>query len=136
MLKTPCSSGACLHRIQARITKDIFTPLFMSFPFLDRLPFPSRTRARRLAYDLTNQLVLTLEHGAKGDTTSYNHQQNKLCRRLLCARDSAELTEKQFRDNITVLFVAGQENPQLAITSTMYLLAKHQVSRDEAAQHL
>lgn len=113
------------------MTKEIFTPLFMNFPFLDLLPFPSRTRARRLASDFTNQLVLTLEHGAKGDTTSDNHQQNKLCTRLLSARDSGELTERQFRDNVTVLFVAGQENPQLAILSTMYLLAKHPVSRDE-----
>ncbi|KAH0592486.1 hypothetical protein MHUMG1_09757 [Metarhizium humberi] len=122
--------------LDAQITKDIFTPLFMNFPFLDRLPFPSRTRARRLASDLTNQLALTLKHGAKGDTTSDNHQQNKLCTRRLSARDSGELTEKQFRDNVTVLFVAGQENPQLAITSTMYLLAKHQDMQNELFDEL
>ncbi|QLI74154.1 Cytochrome P450-DIT2 [Metarhizium brunneum] len=55
---------------------------------------------------------------------------NKLCTRLLSARDSGQLTEKQFRDNLAVLFVAGQENPQLAILSTMYLLAKHQDIQD------
>ncbi|KAK8917874.1 Cytochrome P450-DIT2 [Metarhizium anisopliae] len=123
-----CCGNTCFNvDLDAQITKEIFTPLLMNFPFLDRLPFPSRTQARRLACHLTNQLLLTLEHGTKGDTTSYNHQQNKLCTRLLSARDSGELTEKQFRDNVTVLFVAGQENPQLAILSTMYLLAKHQL---------
>ncbi|GAB1195497.1 hypothetical protein APSETT444_004756 [Aspergillus pseudonomiae] len=45
--------------------------------------------------------------------------------RLIAARDSGVLTEKQFRDNLKVLFVAGQENPQLLLISMLYLLAKH-----------
>ncbi|EFY94554.1 Cytochrome P450 CYP56F1 [Metarhizium robertsii ARSEF 23] len=61
---------------------------------------------------------------------------NKLCTRLLSARDSGQLTEKQFRDNVTVLFVAGQENPQLAILSTMYLLAKHPDMQDRLFDEL
>ncbi|KAG8416169.1 cytochrome P450-dit2 [Metarhizium acridum] len=130
-LNTPRSSEACLHRIQAQISKEISSPVFMNFPFLDRLPFPSRKRARKLASHFTDRLVVTLEDGVKGDKTA--DIQNKLCTSLLSARVSGELTEKQFRDNTTILFMAGQENPQLAILSTMYLLAKHQVSRDELA---
>jgi cytochrome P450 len=44
---------------------------------------------------------------------------------LLVARASGLWTQKQFRDNLNVLFVASQENPQIALISTMYLLARH-----------
>lgn len=44
--------------------------------------------------------------------------------RLLAARHSGSLTEKQFRDNLTVLYVAGQENPQIGLISMLYLLAQ------------
>ncbi|KAG8412932.1 cytochrome P450-dit2 [Metarhizium acridum] len=133
-LNTPRSSEACLHRIQAQISKEIFSPVFMNFPFLDRLPFPSRKRARKLASHFTDRLVVTLEDGVKGDKTA--DIQNKLCTSLLSARVSGELTEKQFRDNTTILFMAGQENPQLAILSTMYLLAKHQDIQDHLFDEL
>jgi cytochrome P450 len=50
-----------------------------------------------------------------------------LGRRMLDARDSGVWNEKQLLDNLTVAFVAGQENPQLCMISTLYLLAKHPV---------
>lgn len=99
----------------------------MNFPVLDRLGFHSRQQARQLASHFTDQLVLALETGAHDKETS-EYQKSKLPNLLLAARSSGQLTEKQFRDNVTVLFVAGQENPQLAIMSTLYLLAKHPVS--------
>ncbi|KAJ5767082.1 cytochrome P450 oxidoreductase [Penicillium nucicola] len=37
------------------------------------------------------------------------------------------LTTKQLRDNLNVLFVAGQENSQLLIISSLYLLAKYPI---------
>lgn len=53
---------------------------------------------------------------------------DKLGSRLLGAVESGLWSEKQFLDNLTVTFVAGQENPQLLMISTLYLLAKHPVS--------
>ena len=47
---------------------------------------------------------------------------------MIVARDSGQWNEKQLLDNLTVAFVAGQENPQLCMISTLYLLAKHPVS--------
>jgi hypothetical protein len=35
---------------------------------------------------------------------------------------------------LTVAFVAGQENPQLCMISTLYLLAKHPVSLSAVLQ--
>jgi unspecific monooxygenase len=98
----------------------------MNFPFLDSLGIPSRQRARKLASHFTDQLVLALENGAEGKAVGGT--KSELPGALLAARRSGVLTEKQFRDNVTILFVAGQENPQLAIISTLYLLAKHPVS--------
>lgn len=103
--------------------QQIFQPVFMSFPILDRLPLPSRQAAlRTIAHfktELTSHLVLSHE---KVDLAQPSDQ---LGTRLLAARNSGELSEKQFRDNLTVLYVAGQENPQIGLTSTLYLLAQH-----------
>lgn len=48
---------------------------------------------------------------------------------MLDAKSSGMWNEKQLLDNLTVAFVAGQENPQLCMISTLYLLAMHPVSR-------
>ncbi|KAK2589514.1 cytochrome P450-dit2 [Conoideocrella luteorostrata] len=97
----------------------------MNFPVLDRLGFPSRQRARWLASHFTDQLVSGLERSAREKELDDSFNSPSLSKSLLEARGSGMFTEKQFRDNVTVLFVAGQENPQLAIVSTLYLLAKH-----------
>ena len=47
---------------------------------------------------------------------------------MLDATESGLWSDKQLLDNLTVAFVAGQENPQLCLVSTLYLLAKHPVS--------
>lgn len=95
----------------------------MNFPVLDRLPIPTRQEARRTISHFKDELTssLTCVH-EKSDLKSPSDQ---LGARLLAARHSGELTEKEFRDNLTVLFVAGQENPQIGLISTLYLLAQH-----------
>jgi cytochrome P450 len=47
---------------------------------------------------------------------------------MLDAAEAGLWSEKQLLDNLTVVFVAGQENPQLLMISALYLLAKHPVS--------
>ncbi|KJZ71016.1 hypothetical protein HIM_09595 [Hirsutella minnesotensis 3608] len=120
------SSEAYLHKLQYEIKRQIFKPIFMNFPFLDRWGLPSRERARSLGSHFTDHLVAALEKGAscKGSDGT-DGTDGSLAARLLEARSSGLWTEQQFRDNVTVLFVAGQENPQLAIISTIYLLAKY-----------
>lgn len=100
----------------------------MNFPFLDRLPIPSRVRARQLVNQFSDELGKGLLRNRDRKTCSMDS--DELGSRLIAARDQGLITEKQFRDNLTVSFVAGQENPQLLLTSTMYLLAKHPVSSD------
>lgn len=100
----------------------------MNFPVLDRLGalIPSRVRARRLVEDFSKELQTQLTQNHKGVSCSL--ASDKLGYRLLAARDSGVLSQKQFRDNLTVTFVAGQENPQLSLISMLYLLGKHTVS--------
>ena len=122
------SDKAYLHRLQSSIKQAIFRPLFMSFPILDSICLPSREAARRHAAHFTDTLV----GAVKGAEV---HDADVLGQRLLAARAAGTLSERQFRDNVTVSFVAGQENPQLALTSALYLLAKHPVGYTMHAIH-
>ncbi len=105
--------------------REIFQPIFMNFPVLDRFPFPSRTRARQLVNRLRHELRIGLGHSSTRGAAS---APDGLGRRMIDARNSGQWNEKQLLDNLTVSFVAGQENPQLCMISTLYLLAKHPVS--------
>ena len=105
--------------------REIFQPIFMNFPILDRFPFPSRTRARQLVNRLRHELRSALGRSSPPGGASAS---DGLSRRMIVARDSGQWNEKQLLDNVTVAFVAGQENPQLCMISTLYLLAKHPVS--------
>ena len=100
----------------------------MNFPVLDRFPFPSRTKARqmvdRFKTELRRGLVESQKHSPLSPSATTS---DGLGRRMLDARDSGVWNEKQLLDNLTVAFVAGQENPQLCMISTLYLLAKHSV---------
>lgn len=127
------SETAYVHQIQYKIKKDIFRPIFMNFPFLDNFGFPSRQKARELASHFTDQLVSELE-GTCIDDKTHDYAKNKLPRALLDARQDGTFTDQQFRDNVTILFVAGQENPQLSIISTLYLLAKHPVRQKRPSE--
>ncbi|KAE8407481.1 cytochrome P450 [Aspergillus pseudonomiae] len=110
-----------LHQLQLAVKREIFKPIFMNFPVLDRFGrlIPCRVRARNMVEQFSAALERSVRHG-QGSPQPAN-----LGARLIAARDSGVLTEKQFRDNLKVLFVAGQENPQLLLISMLYLLAKH-----------
>ncbi|KAM3484119.1 hypothetical protein MY8738_002558 [Beauveria namnaoensis] len=125
--ETLYSRDTPLHRLQLMLRKELFKPLFMTFPLLDRVAFLGRRHAQQVATDFTDHLVSGLENRSDSKVEA----QPMLARDLLEAKCTGEFTEKQFRDNVTVLFVAGQENPQLALVSVMYLLAKHPKVQEE-----
>ncbi|KAI1966578.1 cytochrome P450-dit2 [Ophidiomyces ophidiicola] len=114
-----------LTKLQVEVKKEIFKPIFMNFPVLDRLGvfIPSRLRARELVQRFSDELesrVLQSHRRMHGAPVSEN-----VATRLIAARDSGTLTQQQFRDNLNVTFVAGQENPQLLLISILYLLGKY-----------
>jgi unspecific monooxygenase len=99
----------------------------MNFPVLDKFGslIPCRVRARNTVKWFSAELEKCVTQGQ--DDQEFP-KSGDLGTRLIAARDHGVLTQKQFRDNLNVLFVAGQENPQLLLISTLYLLAKHPVS--------
>lgn len=106
----------------------------MSFPVLDRLPIPSRQIARKTISHFKDELISSLARCH--EQFDFKSPSDQLGARLLAARHSGELTEKQFRDNLTVLFVAGQENPQIGLVSTLYLLAQHPKVQERAWEEI
>ncbi|KAL2173266.1 Pyoverdine/dityrosine biosynthesis protein-domain-containing protein [Thermothelomyces heterothallicus CBS 202.75] len=125
------SANAPINSLQTEVKREIFKPIFMNFPVLDRFPFPSRTRARRTVDRFKHELRRALvESHAEEDAMSVSAASSDgLGRRMLDARESGLWDEKQLLDNLTVAFVAGQENPQLCMISTLYLMAKHPESQ-------
>ncbi|KAF6841591.1 cytochrome p450 [Colletotrichum plurivorum] len=115
------SADAPINLLQTAVKREIFKPVFMNFPILDhpRLHwlFPSRTRARQVVAQFKNELKSSLAH--------QKPLSDGLGARMLRAWETGLWDEKQLLDNLTVTFVAGQENPQLLMTSTLYVLAKH-----------
>jgi unspecific monooxygenase len=110
----------------------------MSFPFLDTLGIPQREEARRAAKTFTDFIVKSVKEVCYGRPSmpskdssrgvDMNLENGSLSRSLLYAFESGKISELQFRNNLTITFVAGQENPELALVSTLYLLAKSPVS--------
>lgn len=110
----------------------------MNFPLLDRFAafIPSRARARQLVKKFSDELETRVLKSHDANDPDHHHQDGTdvlgksecVGSRLIAARDSGMLTQQQFRDNLNVVFVAGQENPQLLLISTLYLLAKYPVS--------
>ncbi|OGM47513.1 cytochrome P450 oxidoreductase [Aspergillus bombycis] len=121
-----------LHQLQLSVKKEIFKPIFMNFPVLDRFGklIPCRVRARNVVEQFSAALENCVRHGQEAP------QPGNLGARLIAARDRGVLTEKQFRDNLNVLFVAGQENPQLLLISMLYLLAKYPYVQSRLRQEI
>lgn len=55
---------------------------------------------------------------------------------MIAARQSQILTEKQFRHNMISIFLAGHENPQLLLTSMIFLLGEHQDAQERLRQEV
>ena len=105
--------------------REVFRPTFLTFPFLDRLGFPSRRRARNLVTTFTDELCRILLDSCTGLECISSTE--SLGSRMVAARDSGVLTEQQFRHNMVSIFLAGHENPQLLLISLVYLLGKYPV---------
>ncbi|KAL2808253.1 cytochrome P450 [Aspergillus granulosus] len=115
--------NAPLHAFQMRLKPKIFDPVFLNFPILDHLRLPTRQDARRLVGEFTNELVRTVQ---SGHSSCHKQGQFKnLGCRILGAFETGLLTEKQLRHNMISAFLAGHENPQLLLISTLFLLAEH-----------
>ena len=116
-------TDAPLHAIQMRIKPIIFNPIFMNFPFLDHLPLKIRQLGRAINREFRSTLRTSITKG-HNHVCDPNDHKNVACR-LIGAHDEGRLSDKDLEDNMVSTFLAGHENPQLALMSLMYLLGAH-----------
>lgn len=114
------ADGESIHQKVIYLKKQIFRPFYMTFPFLDKLPIPSRTRAREAVREFKRLFILLIQNGRLPENG------NRLGPRLAESYEKGEITEKQFQDNAIIVMIAGHENPQMLLTSLLYVLGKHQ----------
>lgn len=115
-----------LHNHLMRIKKQIFHPFFLTFPFLDHLPIPARKRGFADVEEFRKQLI---KHVDEELVKNYKFEQTTFAASdLIRAHNKEIITRKQLTDNIVILLVAGHENPQLLLTTCLYLLGKYNQS--------
>ncbi|KAF2134819.1 putative cytochrome P450 [Dothidotthia symphoricarpi CBS 119687] len=114
---------APLHKMQSQMKPLIFNPIFLNFPFLDHLPLKARQIGRVLNKQFRHTLLTSIAKGHNHVCDS-NDPKSLACR-LLGSHNDGLLTEKDLNDNIAGTFIAGHENPQIALMSLMYLLGAH-----------
>lgn len=117
--ETLTKPDAPLHSLQTKIKPNIFNPVFLNFPFLDHLSLKSRQFGRDLVRKFRNTLRNQV---ARGHNHACDPSSTNLGCRLLGAHREGILNTKQLHDNLVSTFLAGHENPQLALMSLMYLL--------------
>ena len=103
------------------LSDHFLNPLFWS-PILRWLPIPSNLRFRR-AVRLLDGIVYDLIRQGRGGGLD----PGSLLSRLLEAQRQAvgQLTDRQLRDEMVTLLLAGHETTALALSYTFYLLARH-----------
>ncbi|KAF1832322.1 Dit2 protein [Decorospora gaudefroyi] len=117
-------TDAPLHMIQMKIKPIIFQPIFMNFPFLDYLPLKIRKLGRVLSRQFRSTLRTAIAKGHTHHVCNENDKRNVACR-LLGSHREGIFSDKDLDDNLVSTFLAGHENPQLALMSLMYLLGTH-----------
>lgn len=129
-------SDAPLHALQTAVKREIFKPIYLNFPFLDRLRLPSRQRARALVAQFGAVLCSTVANSHLDCKHDGSQKPENLGCRLLMAYSQGALTSMQLRHNLTSVFLAGHENPQLLLTSAVFLLAEHPGVQDQLRSEL
>src|SRR5262249_25829493 len=99
-----------------------FASLPAMVPWLARLPTPTNLRFRSAVQDLSAIVYDTITQRRAGGTGGED-----LLSRLLAARDEdgSAMTDRQLRDEVVTLLLAGHETTALALSFCFYLLALH-----------
>ncbi|CCH58047.1 hypothetical protein TBLA_0A02480 [Henningerozyma blattae CBS 6284] len=117
------SDNCPLHQHLLHIKKKIFHPFFLTFPFFDRLPIPSRVKGFKEVESFRRELVRKVQDDL---ITNFKFEQTTFASSdLIRAYNREELNYKQLCDNMIIILIAGHENPQMALTSMFYFLAKY-----------
>ena len=91
-------------------------------PWWQRLPTPGNRRFRRAKAEIDAVMYDTIARRRAGEKAG-----DDLLSRLLAARDEdgSRMSDRQLRDELVTLFLAGHETTALALSYSFYLLAQH-----------
>lgn len=117
-----------LHLKLKNVKSHIFKSLYLNFPLLDKLPIPSRQRARGYVEDFRRCLMKAVEMNL---LNNYTFEQTSFSSSdLIRSYNREEISKKQLIDNIVIIMVAGHENPQLLLTTCFYMFGKNRKWQD------
>lgn len=121
------SKESSIHQRINYVKRHIFHPFYLSFPFFDSLPIPSRLKARLIVKEFRKDYCDIVQLSEEKDSAGY---------KLTEALKKQHIDNKQFADNAIIIMVAGHENPQLLLTSLLYVLAKYPEYQNKLRQAL
>jgi cytochrome P450 len=118
---------------------DVVMAYFMSparwFRIRERLPLPSTLRHRRAVHRIDQIIYGIIRRRRQGGPDP-----GDLLSRLLAAQDEDEggggMTDRQLRDGVVTLFLAGHETTALALVYACYLLTQHPEAEARLAAEL
>ncbi|KAK2781743.1 hypothetical protein FQN53_000427 [Emmonsiellopsis sp. PD_33] len=125
-----------LHTV---IKQNIFSPLFMHFPFLDRYQYiiPSRRQAFRFAKEFDDLLYNTVRSRPRTKPNNSDiPQERQVIDDLEDALINGKITEFQFRANVRIIFFAGHEDVQQLLDSAFYQLGVNTDKQDQLRQEV
>lgn len=107
-----------------RDVMEYFSSLLVLVPGVRWLPTPGNLRFWRACRDVDRIIYATIAERRRAGAANSG---NDLLSRLLAARDEQgkQMTDRELRDEMVTLFLAGHETTAVALTFSFYLLALH-----------
>jgi cytochrome P450 len=124
--------AAVVGRAMEAIMK-YFAGFLAMFPRLLWLPTRTNRRYRQAVRDLDQVIYDTI-----ADRRTGRSEGDDLLSRLLAARDedNSSMTDRQLRDELVTLMVAGHETTAVALSYCLYLLAQHPQAAEQLGAEL
>lgn len=112
--------ASCIEVIMERFAD----PLYLLVPGMERLPLPANRRVRDVSARLD---AVVRGFVSKRRAMGADAPGDDLLAMLLAAQDEdgARMTDKQVRDEVLIIFLAGHETTALALSWTFHLLSQH-----------
>jgi unspecific monooxygenase len=119
-----------LEAIQSVIKLMLFRPLFFNFPDLDQFAWliKSRQRAYQIMHEFGDTLMATVLGRIDSDREKgVKPAEEMVVHMLVDAYRDGRLTEKQFKDNLKIVFLTAHENAQQLVNSMFWEIGKNTV---------
>ncbi|KAJ9065889.1 hypothetical protein DSO57_1015124 [Entomophthora muscae] len=117
------------HRAARGVSKNIY---FM-FPFLEKLPIPSRTKDREAVREFRRLVSEVLQQKRK-EIEDGTDKEDLITRMLLT--ETVDLSDTQLINNVVVMFAAGHDTTANTLSFTLYHLSKNPEVQEKARDEI